>query len=96
MKRHVAFISIIFLGVVMLACSAKLSTFTKEACVTPPNDALIAVIKDKCNLCHAKDFPSREEICSRKGLIQESVKSGAMPKFGSLSPAEKSLILDWN
>jgi hypothetical protein len=95
MKKHTAIMLLALLVSMLIACSAKLASYTKETCAAQPGDELVAVITDKCNLCHSKDFASKADICGRKALIRDAVQAGRMPKFGRLSPEQKKLILDW-
>ena len=89
--------AIVFILIFILAgCSGvKLAQYTKESCETPPGNLTLQIIDKKCMLCHKGDFSSPEKICSRKGLILDSIKSGSMPKIGSLSPEVRDAIISW-
>ena len=93
MKIKGAVLIIIF---IITGCSGvKLSQFTKESCQTPPGNTTLKIIQKKCMLCHKGDFSSPAEICSRKGMIIDSVSSGRMPKIGSLSVEERNDLINW-
>ncbi len=93
MKMKGALLIIIFM---ITGCSGvKLAQFTKENCQTPPGNLTLQIIQKKCMLCHKGDFSSPTEICSRKGMIIDSVSSGRMPKIGSLSDEERNALMNW-
>ncbi len=79
----------------VIGCLASLDNYPKEKCAALPNDNVMKAIHDNCIKCHTKDFTTKQDICVRKGMIIDSVKSGRMPKMGTLYDHYKSTILNW-
>lgn len=94
--KKLQFISLSVLILIVAGCSTtKLASYNRDTCAVPPGDAALKIIDDKCMLCHSGDFSSKDEICSRKNIIIDSVKTGRMPKIGSLNEAQIKIITDW-
>ncbi len=92
---------IMFLAAALLftACSGigiKLKEYPKEQCTKQPGDKTVAVINDKCGLCHSGDFATKELICERKTIIIDSVSAKRMPKFKTLTENELKTIVKWD
>ena len=96
MIKFNSFAMVFIITFILAGCSGvKLAQFTKENCETPPGQQTLQIVQKKCMLCHKGDFSSPAEICSRKGLIIDSIKSGSMPKIGSLTPEERDALISW-
>jgi len=76
-------------------CLGSLENFPREKCVAMPNDNVVKAIHDNCISCHKKDFISKQDICVRKSMIIDAVKTGRMPKMGKLYDSYKNTILSW-
>lgn len=76
-------------------CYTSLEQYPKEKCGVLPNDNVVRAIHDNCIKCHTKDFTTKQQICERKSMIIDSVKTGRMPKMGRLYDSYKATILNW-
>ncbi|MBN2158573.1 MAG: hypothetical protein JW807_04190 [Spirochaetes bacterium] len=94
MKTTSVFIAVLA-ALVMIGCYASLEQYPKEKCGLLPNDNVVKAIHDNCIKCHTKDFKTKQDICARKSMIIDSVKSGRMPKMGKLYDSYKATILNW-
>ena len=86
---------IILMGIFLLGCAAKLTNYPKEECIALSDDNVVKVVQGNCNLCHSKDFSTKQDICERKTLIIKAVADGRMPKIGKLTEDEKRTIIEW-
>lgn len=94
MKKASACI-VVLAALVMIGCYASLEKYPKEKCFALPNDNVVKAIHDNCIKCHTKDFTTKQQICERKSMIVDSVKTGRMPKMGRLYDSYKATILNW-
>lgn len=93
-KKHSAFAAS-FLALCVIGCIASLDNYPKEKCMAVPNDNVMIAIHDNCIKCHTKDFTTKQDICVRKSMIIDAVKTGRMPKMGKLYDHYKNTILGW-
>jgi hypothetical protein len=94
MKRYLGIISLLVISL-LIGCVANLKDIPREACVTLPSDALMKAVNDNCIKCHAKDFSTKEGVCSLKSDIKEMVRIKKMPKIGTLWPEYYQTFMDW-
>lgn len=93
-KKHSAF-ALFFSAMFIAGCLASLDNYPKEKCAALPNDNVVKAIHDNCIKCHTKDFTTRQDICVRKDMIIDAVKTGRMPKMGKLYDHYRNTILNW-
>jgi hypothetical protein len=94
MKKSYSLIALLA-ALFFIGCMASLEKYPKEKCVALPNDSVMKALHDNCIKCHTKDFTTRQDICVRKAMIIDAVKSGRMPKMGKLYDSYKATILNW-
>ncbi len=94
MRKNTVLVLIVLLALAA-GCMGSLENYKKEACVDLPNDKVITAIKENCLSCHSDDFNTKEDICSRKTMIIDSVSKGRMPKMGTLYDHYKETIVNW-
>jgi len=88
---------LLILALIYTACSGtRLQKYPADSCTGLPGDKTVSVIKDKCGLCHAGDFATKELICARKSMITDSVSSKRMPTIGKLTEDQLNTILKWD
>ncbi|MBN1497140.1 MAG: hypothetical protein JXA07_10260 [Spirochaetes bacterium] len=92
--KHSAFAAALA-ALCIVGCYASLEDYPKEKCTALPNENVVKAIHDNCIKCHTKDFTTAQDICVRKGMIIDSVKSGRMPKMGKLYDHYRDTILNW-
>ena len=79
----------------LIGCLASLDKYPKEKCAALPNDNVFKAIQENCIKCHPKDFTTKQDICARKAMIIDAVKTGRMPKMGKLWPSYFKTIVEW-
>lgn len=79
----------------MVSCLGSLENYPREKCAALPNDSVVKAIHDNCISCHKKDFITRQDICVRKNMIIDAVKTYRMPKMGKLYPEYFKTITEW-
>ena len=94
MKKNIS-VFILGISLLLISCSASLEKFQKEECQALPGDKTFNIIQANCLRCHGNDLNTKENICAYKTIVLDVVESGKMPKFGSLSDADKKALLDW-
>jgi hypothetical protein len=94
MKKCTTF-ALVFAVAAMIGCLGSLEKYPKEKCVALPNDSVVTAIHDNCISCHKKDFTTRQDICVRKNMIIDAVKTYRMPKMGKLYPRYFKTITEW-
>jgi hypothetical protein len=111
MKKDLFVTTGLFIILLLLAACSKEKTgggATTVDCSTVTNKAFTAdispIIQNSCAIatCHASgssngpgQLTNYSEIFSARTSIRSAVASGAMPKTGSLSTAQKNSILCW-
>ncbi len=94
MQKHIIMATVIT-AMFIIGCLGNLEKYPKEKCSALPNDSVFKAIQDNCIKCHKKDFTTRQEICARKNMIIDAVKTGRMPKMGKLWPSYYKTIVEW-
>jgi hypothetical protein len=94
MKRKILLFILIAAGLI-IGCLGNLEKYPKEKCAALPGDNVVKAIHDNCISCHKTDFTTKQDICVRKNMIIDAVKSGRMPKIGTLYESYKTTILNW-
>jgi hypothetical protein len=94
MKKYIGIATLLSITL-LIGCTANLKDIPRESCAAVPNDKVLKAINDNCIKCHAKDFSKKEDVCSLKGVIQESVRTKKMPKMGTLYPEYYQTFMDW-
>lgn len=90
------FVTIAALSIMLYACSGvKLQDYPQEPCAKIPGVKTVAIINDKCSLCHKGDFATKELMCARKAIIIDAVTSKRMPKFKKITDDEIQTIVKW-
>jgi hypothetical protein len=100
MEREVAmqkrFIMVsVFSFLFLIGCLGSLEKYPKEKCTAMPNDNVFKAIQDNCIKCHTKDYTTKQDICARRAMIIDAVKTGRMPKMGKLWPSYFKTIVEW-
>ncbi len=94
MQKRIIMASVVC-SLFLIGCMASLEKYPREKCGALPNDNVFKAIQDNCVKCHTKDFATKQDICVRKAIIIDSVKTGRMPKMGKLWPSYYKTIVDW-
>ncbi|MBP7735717.1 MAG: hypothetical protein KA369_07060 [Spirochaetes bacterium] len=94
MQKRIIMASVIC-ALFLIGCMASLEKYPREKCGALPNDNVFKAIQDNCVKCHTKDFTTKQDICVRKAMIIDAVKTGRMPKMGKLWPSYYKTIVDW-
>jgi hypothetical protein len=94
MKKHIV-IALSCAAAVIIGCMPNLESFPKEKCATLPNDSVLKAVHENCISCHKKDFITKQDICARKAMIIDAVKTYRMPKLGKLYPEYFKTLTEW-
>ncbi len=94
MKKHLI-IAVSLAAAALIGCRASLENYPREKCVALPNDSVFKAIQDNCISCHKKDYTTKQDICSRKNMIIDAVRTYRMPKMGKLYPHYFKTITEW-
>lgn len=79
----------------LTGCIPNLEKFPREKCTQIPSDNVVKALQDNCIRCHKKDFNTKQDICSRRGLIINAVATKKMPKMGKLWDSYFKTITEW-
>ena len=82
-------------NIVMIGCMPNLSDLPREKCPALPPDSVVKALNDNCVSCHRKDFTTKQDICARKSMIIDAVKTYRMPKMGKLYPEYFKTLTEW-
>ncbi|HOD16006.1 MAG TPA: hypothetical protein PK307_04455 [Spirochaetota bacterium] len=93
--KHYPAIALTLATAALVGCLASLENYPKEKCAALPNDSVVKAIHDNCISCHKKDFTTRQDICVRKNMIIDAVRTYRMPKMGKLYPHYFKTITEW-
>lgn len=95
MKKHHCIAALTVAAALMIGCVTSLDKFTREPCVSMPNDSVFKALQDNCIKCHPRDFTTKEDVCTRKKLIIDAVAKGRMPKMGKLYDHYRETLVNW-
>lgn len=95
MKKQHCIAALVVTAALMIGCVTSLDKFTREPCVSMPNDNVFKTLQDNCIKCHPTDFTTKQDICTRKNLIIDAVAKGRMPKIGKLYDHYRETIVNW-
>jgi hypothetical protein len=94
MNKHLA-IAISLSAAVVVGCLGNLENYPKEKCAALPSDNVVKALHDNCISCHKKDFTTKQDICVRKNMVIDAVRTYRMPKMGKLEPEYFKTITEW-
>ena len=89
------FAAFVLSAAALSGCIPHLEKYPREKCTQIPSDDVVKALHDNCIKCHTKDFNTKPDICSRRGLIINAVATKKMPKIGKLWPSYYKTIVEW-
>ncbi len=89
------FIASALAALFLFGCIPNLEKYPREKCTRIPTDNVVQALHDNCIKCHTKDFNTKQDICSRRGLIINAVATKKMPKIGKLWDSYFKTIVEW-